>query len=170
MALPAFDMRPASEADAEAINAVFIAGFESFRTFAPPRWQPPEPTIEHTRERLRRPGSLGIVATAGAEVIGVGLHSSGNEPHPDGVGVEGLAHVGAVFVAEPWWGRGVATALLAALVANMRAAGYREARLYTPAGQARARAFYAREGWYELAGPSPALGLGLDVVELRRGL
>ena len=78
-----------------------------------------------------------------------------------------MGHVTAVFVSEPWWGTGVATEILAWLVDDMRAMGYGEGRLYTPVGQTRARAFYAREGWREVAGPLPAPELGLDIMELR---
>ena len=50
----------------------------------------------------------------------------------------------------------------------MAGQGFTEARLYTPALQARARRFYAREGWTE-RGESFWVGeLGLDLVELRR--
>jgi hypothetical protein len=52
----------------------------------------------------------------------------------------------------------------------MRANGFPEARLYTPVGQARARAFYAREGWREVGPSDAAAELGLDVLELRRAL
>jgi hypothetical protein len=52
----------------------------------------------------------------------------------------------------------------------MRERGYREARLFTPAGQARARAFYGREGWREVGGPFHAPEFDLDILELRRPL
>ena len=42
-------------------------------------------------------------------------------------------------------------------------------RLYTPAGQARARRFYEREGFAAAGGPQDR-GLGLPVIEYRRPL
>ena len=48
--------------------------------------------------------------------------------------------------------------------------GYATIRLYTPYGAARARAFYAREGWEVSGGPFAEPLLGLDLVEYRRGL
>jgi GNAT superfamily N-acetyltransferase len=110
-----------------------------------------------------------VVAEADGEIIGVGAYIAARLART-GPLIPGMAHVAAVFVAEPWWGRGVGPALLDRLVERMRAAGYAEARLYTPVGQARARAFYAREGWREVAGPLPAPELGLDIMELRRPL
>jgi hypothetical protein len=43
-------------------------------------------------------------------------------------------------------------------------------RLYTPARHARARAFYAREGWAQEGEPTYEPMLGLELVELRRAL
>ena len=169
MAPGAFELRPAEPADAAAIAAVTAAGFEGYRSFAPPGWEPWVPTADETLDRFDRPDAWAVVAEAGAEVIGVGAYVVGREGRA-GPPIPGLAHVAAVFVAEPWWGQGVAQALLAELVEHMRAAGYREARLYTPVGQARARRFYAREGWREVAGPLPSPELGLDIMELRRPL
>ena len=48
--------------------------------------------------------------------------------------------------------------------------GYARMRLFTPAGQARARAFYEREGWRTDGVIMPEPLLGLDLVEYRREL
>ena len=82
----------------------------------------------------------------------------------------GLAHVWAVFVAESYWGQGIARRLLAALTDHIRDAGFAGARLYVAAGQARARAFYAREGWREVTRPFLVEKLGLELLEMRRSL
>jgi hypothetical protein len=50
------------------------------------------------------------------------------------------------------------------------ARGYTAMRLFTPAGQARARRFYEREGWTLVDGPYPDEELRMDVVEYRRTL
>ncbi len=163
MAQRAFELRPATPDDAPAIVAITSAGFDTYRSFAPDGWEPPAVTVDETAERLARPASWGAVATSDGEIVGVGIHVPARESR-EGPLIEGLAHVAAVFVAQPWWGRGVAPALLAALTDSMRAAGYREGRLFTPAGQARARAFYAREGWREVAGPTYSPDFGLDLM------
>jgi GNAT superfamily N-acetyltransferase len=79
----------------------------------------------------------------------------------------GTAHLWQLFVRAPWWGSGLATQLLAAAVDEARARGYARMRLVTPAGQARARRFYEREGW-SAGEPFDDRELGLAIVEYRR--
>jgi GNAT superfamily N-acetyltransferase len=164
-----FELRPAEVSDAPAMTAISAAGVAGYRTFAPDDWEPWQPTPQETRERFWEDGAWAVVAEADGRVVGVGGYVRGRQGR-DGPIIPGLAHVAAVFVDAPWWGSGVATALLAQLIEHMRAAGFREARLYTPVGQARARAFYVREGWREVAGPLPGGEFGLDLMELRRSL
>jgi hypothetical protein len=56
------------------------------------------------------------------------------------------------------------------LIDHIRAARFRDARLYVAASQGRARAFYAREGWREVTTPFHVGKLGLDLVEMRRSI
>ncbi len=162
-------LRPAEPADAAVIAAITAAGFETYRSFAPPNWSPWVPTAQETLERFGIEGAHSIVAVAGDDIVAVGAHVPARNGR-DGPLIAGMGHVTAVFVTEPWWGTGVATEILAWLVDDMHAMGYGEGRLYTPVGQTRARAFYAREGWREVAGPLPAPELGLDIMELRVAL
>ncbi len=46
-----------------------------------------------------------------------------------------------------WWVRGVAPILHDAAISELRAQGYRSARLFTPTLHTRARRFYERRGW-----------------------
>jgi GNAT superfamily N-acetyltransferase len=81
-----------------------------------------------------------------------------------------LAHLQHLFVRPAWWGTGLGPALLAAAVQAADDRGFSRMRLFTPAGQARGRRFYEREGWRP-AGPArfdPSFGLPL--VEYRRTL
>ena len=89
---------------------------------------------------------------------------------PAAEGPPHMAHLIHLFVRERWWGVGIAPALLADVMAAARASGATHMRLYTPALQARARRFYAREGFVEDGPPVPHQALGLDVVLLRRAL
>ena len=75
-----------------------------------------------------------------------------------------------LFVREPWWGSGLAARLHAIAIAEAAAQGYRAMRLYTPAGQLRARAFYEREGWSTDGAVRFEPMLALDLVEYRRAL
>jgi GNAT superfamily N-acetyltransferase len=72
-----------------------------------------------------------------------------------------------VFVRERYWGTGVAGELLRLLLESARGEGFTGARLFTPAGQARARRFYEREGW-TLSRDWQDETLGLPVVEYRK--
>jgi hypothetical protein len=51
-----------------------------------------------------------------------------------------------------------------------RARAFTAMRLFTPAGQARARRFYEREGWSAVGGAFLVPALGLEVVEYRYAL
>ena len=157
-------LRPVTLDDVGLMAANLVAGLATYRSFAPPGWEPP--TAEHEAERIRprvAGGAWGRLALDGDDVAGHVLFVPAVDL-PDG------AHLAALFVAEPWWGSGLASRLLGLAVAEMRHQGYRLARLYTPAGQARARRFYEREGWWALPDVVPEPGLGLDLVEYRLAL
>ena len=160
--------RPARPEDAEAIAGVVAEGFASFRTFAPAGWISPEratpENVQAIRDRLWAPGAWAEVAEADGAVVGVCSFEPARRGPPD------AAYLIHVFVRRPWWGGGLARELLAAAVAAAAAAGYREMRLVTPAGQARARRFYAREGWREAGPPTPDARLGMAIVSLARPL
>ena len=83
--------------------------------------------------------------------------------------VPGVAHFWQLFVRAPWWGTGLATELHAAAVAEAAHRGFAAMRLFTPAGQARARRFYEREGWTGGA-PFDDDTFGMPLVEYRREL
>jgi ribosomal protein S18 acetylase RimI-like enzyme len=169
----ALDIRIAVPDDAAALAATTRLGFESYRSWAPLGWEPPPRTLEMRaiRERLRVSTTWCVIALApGGEPAGhVGITHAAERLRPH-VSVPGRAHLWMLFLRPEWWGSGLATRLLALGLAEAEYQGYRSIRLYTPEGQARARAFYEREGW-SLAGPRFAEPLlGLDLVEYRREL
>ncbi|MFI4977057.1 MAG: GNAT family N-acetyltransferase [Solirubrobacterales bacterium] len=86
-------------------------------------------------------------------------------PAPD----PSLAHLGHLFVKPEYWGSGAAAELLARAVDAAIARGFASMRLFVPVGQARARGFYAREGFMAVGGPFE-LGLGLPALEYQRSL
>ncbi|MCW2991246.1 MAG: family N-acetyltransferase [Solirubrobacterales bacterium] len=161
-------LRPATAADVPAAEALVREGFGSYRAFGIPGWEPPEEPMRGMAERLA--GGWGTVYDERGSVVGFGAFQQATEGAREGADVPGLAHVWAIFVRETHWGAGVARALLAAVTDEASGRGYREARLFTPALQARARRFYAREGWTEVGEPFAVELLGLDMVELRRPL
>jgi predicted N-acetyltransferase YhbS len=163
---PGLTLRQARPDDAAALQAVVQRGFETFRPFAPAGWEPPDECsaqrLEQARAELADPAIFCLLAEDGAgRVAGHVRWVPATTASRDG-SVPDL-HLRHLFVEPSWWGGGLARALHARAVAAMHGT----ARLFTPAGQARARRFYEREGWrlYDDAFLVP--GLGLEVVEYR---
>jgi GNAT superfamily N-acetyltransferase len=170
--MPAFTTRPANLADVAVLAETQHQGFEGYRAFAPRGWTPPGPEVEADgiRERLSEPGTWCVIAHEDEAVAGHVGFVPARERHGDRALIPGLAHVWALFVREPYWGSGLARRLHAMAVDEARIRGYRAMRLYTPAGQARARAFYEREGWTTDGVERFEPMFALDLVEYRRGL
>ena len=67
---------------------------------------------------------------------------------PDAAATEpGVGEVYAIYLHPDHWGSGVGRALLSTALAELRAAGYIEARLWVFAANDRARRFYERAGF-----------------------
>jgi GNAT superfamily N-acetyltransferase len=163
-----FALRLATPADAGEMAENLIDGFESYRDFAPPGWEPP--TLEHElriiSEQLGHPDVWGLLAAADGEPAGhVSLMPASRSRDP--VDDPHLAHFWHLFVRRSHWGTGLARDLHAAAVAEAARRSYTTLRLATPAGQARARRFYEREGW-TVSRPEIDTGLGIPLVEYRR--
>jgi GNAT superfamily N-acetyltransferase len=169
--------RRATVEDAEAMLATVEAGFASYADFAPEGWRPPPVDVERGRMTalLMEPSTWALLAIDDADVVG---HFAFTPARERGAGetptgfwrdrppIPGMAHLWQLFVLPAWWGRGVAPMLHEAGIEEMRAQGYERARLFTPSGQVRARAFYERRGWTghdEQFNPD----LGLDLTEYR---
>jgi GNAT superfamily N-acetyltransferase len=163
-------LRSPRTADAPALAAISADGFDGYVAFAPAGWAPPPDTrATFERDLLRQLGeasSWGMLAEVDGDIAG---HAAFVPASASGVPVDDpqLAHLWQLFVAQPYWGRGVATTLHDAAVRAAAGRGFTQMRLFTPAGQGRARRFYEREGW-TLAGPGRDSPMGLAVVEYRR--
>lgn len=158
-------VRQAIVADAEAMTETLAIGFDGYREFAAYGWQPPDvragPELARMRARLGASTTWAMIAEDDGRVAG----HAGFFPQP---GVAGSAHLWQLFVRPPWWGTGLAPALLESAIGAAMAQGYHRMRFYTPRDQARARRFYEREGftwtgWEALEEP-----LGLVLVEYVR--
>ena len=160
-AIAAQDVRPVAAATA--------AAFERYRSFAPSGWV--APSLDTQAETLMRwledPGFWGEVAREYGRLVGhatfipAARHSFAANPDP------ALAHLGHMFVSPDHWGSGLGGALMADAMRAARERGFASMRLFVPDGQARARAFYAREG-FSAAGEPFAFEGGLPVLEYRR--
>ena len=80
---------------------------------------------------------------------------------------QGTAHFWQLFVRPPFWGTGVAPELHRRAVRAASERGFEAMRLFTPAGQDRARRFYEREGWRAAGAPFEDNEFGLPLVEYR---
>jgi GNAT superfamily N-acetyltransferase len=166
------DLRLATTADAETMAETVAGAFDGYRAFAPPGWEPPDLATEvpEFRARLADPTTWCLMGWEGARPAGhVAFIPASLSRRPENV-PSTLAHLWHLFVRDPWWGTGLASALLGRAVDEAAARGFDEMRLGTPAGQARARRFYEREGWRLSAAAELVAGLGLELVEYRRPL
>jgi GNAT superfamily N-acetyltransferase len=165
-------IRPAAVGDASAMVDLVNRCFEEYRDFAPGGWNPPTGggAVERVEAGLARDGSGGTVAETDGAHAGHAMwipavasaHYDCDDP--------ATAYLSQLFLIPAHRGTGLATELLARAVDGARSLGYREMRLLTPAGQARARAFYAREGWSELGDWGVHPELRLPLVECGRRL
>ena len=164
-------LRRAGPDDAATMAAMQYEGFEGYRGIAPPGWEPlrPQDDLDGLRVSLSSPDTFCLFAetpdgqSAGHVAFLPAAVSHRPEPDPQ------LAHLWQLFVRPPWWGSGVATEIHGAAIREAASHGFSAIRLFTPAGQLRARRFYEREGW-QLAGEIPDHGFGLRMVEYRRVL
>lgn len=154
--MSAVELVGAGVENVDAIIRHVQAGFDSYTAFAPPGWQPPDMRADRDRTAalLADPATFALLACVDGDPVGHVSFFPGRERAANAEAdwrarrsIPGLAHLWQLFVLEPWWGRGVADALHAAAVAEMRERGFTAARLYTPTDHARARRFYERRGW-----------------------
>jgi GNAT superfamily N-acetyltransferase len=169
-ALDALTFRAATRRDAGRLAAVMVEGFETYRAFAPDSPAPAaEEIVEILEARLETPTVWCELAERGQDVAGyVSLLPASDSRRP--VADPGLAHFWMLFVRASWWGTGLAHRLHGAACAAAAARGYTAMRLFTPAGQARARRFYEREGWTPAGEPHLDDDLRMELVEYRRAL
>jgi GNAT superfamily N-acetyltransferase len=163
-------IRPARDADAEAIASIVVEGDETLAEFAPPEWQPPSfaQELRHAREGIAMAERWIAVAEVDGDIVGyaaVVAAALTRSPVDD----PALAHLGRLFVRPPHWGTGVATALHAEALSAASQQGFAAIRLFTPTWHGRARRFYEREGWRAVA-DLPENDFGMPLTEYRRSL
>ena len=172
MRASSYAVRRATLGDAEPMLAIIVEGFETYRAFAPEGWTPPSASDE--AERL--PALLAedhvwyAVAEDAGAIVGLVGFLAAERLHWSPSDDPTLAHFRNLFVGQTHWGTGVATTLHAAAIDEARARGFRSMRLFTPAGQERARRFYEREGWALTVAPFFDARIGFEIVEYRFAL
>jgi GNAT superfamily N-acetyltransferase len=167
-----YTLRPAGPEDAGQIAEVVREGFDAYRAFAPPDWEPPDPraNLDALRERLSSPDVWCLLAEEnGAPVGHISVMPAVQHRHFPSTDAA-LAHLWQLFVRPPWQGTQLATTLHAEALRETGARGFATMRLHTPAAQARARRFYEREGWTTAGPPFDDADFGLPLVEYRRAI
>ena len=147
-------------------------GFETYRAFAPRGWDPPPDAIERARiaDRLLLADAWCRIAETGGAPAGHVALLAARERTAERARIPGVGHLWMLFVREPWWGSGLARRLHGMAIEEAAARGYEAMRLDTPAGHARARAFYEREGWATDGVTAFEPMLGLELVTYRRAV
>jgi GNAT superfamily N-acetyltransferase len=164
-------LRTATPADADVFAGTVAEGFASYRAFAPAQWRSPD--------RLEFALAIGVRLTE--PVVRAWLAERDGEPagHLTWLPADrsrhaaddpALAHLEQLFVRTAHWGTGVADALLGRGLEEAAEAGFTAIRLFTPAGQGRARRFYEREDFTPRGEPWLEPALGLELLEYRRAL
>jgi GNAT superfamily N-acetyltransferase len=111
---------------------------------------------------MTRDGAI-FIATAGREAVGVAAGLRRESPTERGLG--------AMWVAPAWRGRGVAPMLAAAVTGWARSQGCTRLSLWVPSDNARARAFYERQGFRATGRARPFPGdAQRSITEMHLGL
>jgi GNAT superfamily N-acetyltransferase len=166
---PAFRVRDGSRHDLGMMADNLEEGFRTYRSWAEAGWKPPSRVemLLGMMQRFTKDGSFCVVAfTDDGEAAG---HATARpeldeheQPRP------GMARLTHLFVRRRFWGSGAADLLHEHILAAMSTRGFESACLWTPVGQARARAFYERHGWQPTGALDPDNDLHLELLEYVR--
>jgi GNAT superfamily N-acetyltransferase len=167
----AFEVRVGSRDDVGLMADDLEDAFATYRAWAAAGWEPPRRVemLLGMLQRFARDGSWCVIAFSD-DGQPAGHATARHERGADNEKRPRIARLTHLFVRRRFWGSGVADLLHDRIVEGMRERGFRSACLWTPAGQARARAFYARHGWRPSGATDPQSDLGLELVEYVREL
>lgn len=99
------------------------------------------------RAHIENPTAFLFVADGADGIVGMAVGMQGLEDDGAGPPIEGLCHIGAVFVAPDRWGEGLGRELVEAVFAEARSRGYDRVQLWTNAANRRAHRLYERHGF-----------------------
>lgn len=169
MAEPA--VRPATVADADEIAVIHVLSWQAaYRGLMPQDYLDGLDLAVRAAGWRQRMAALDLsrsgvlVVTAGAGIAGF----AGYWPTRDGDGDPvGTGEVTAIYLHPDAWGQGLGRQLMTATLANLAAAGYRDATLWALQDNVRARRFYSRAGWAEDGAAKTDDSDGFPLVEVR---
>lgn len=102
---------------------------------------------ERARGHVENPDSFLLVAEGAGDIVGVACAMPGLADDGAGPEIEGLCHIGMVFVAPEHWGAGIGGMLVDATLDEARSRGYQETQLWTHKDNERAKRLYERRGF-----------------------
>jgi GNAT superfamily N-acetyltransferase len=102
---------------------------------------------DRVRSHLENPTAFLFVADAAGGIVGMAVGMQGLANDGAGQPIEGLCHVGAVFVSPTRWGEGLGGRLVDTVLSEARSQGYRRVQLWTHADNARAHRLYRGRGF-----------------------
>ena len=102
---------------------------------------------ERVRAHLENPSAFLFVAENEGEIVGMSVGMQGLADDGAGPPVDGLCHIGAVFVAPDHWAQGLGGRLVDAVLSEARARDYARAQLWTHADNTRAHHLYERRAF-----------------------
>jgi GNAT superfamily N-acetyltransferase len=170
-AVPAgIEVRRATPDDIEPVIELIEAEIARYSEWAP-GWKSHGPTAE-MRERLSPLYSDDkrawiLLACERDEPVGVASLSTVTGADPTAL-PPGTIYLWQMFVRRDRQGSGLAGALLDRLLEEARRRGYERIVLWTPAGAARARRFYEREGFTPTGKEDPDSQFGLPLIQYGR--
>lgn len=167
------DIRPRSAADAQGISQVRRESWLAAYTGIIDRAIIDRVTANAGNAAEAPPGRHTLVAVGGDDPAVIGYAIFGPEravafaPSRSVTPVAGsTGELYALYVTPAWWSAGVGRALMEAVLAALREAGYASAVLWVLAENARARRFYQRAGFAADGATNVLAGLG-GVLEFR---
>lgn len=166
------EVRPATAADARSIAEVHVRSWQAAYRGKIPQERLDALSVEQRHEVWQqiladsRPPQSGVLVVVDADTI-LGFLAYG--PSRDSDAAELTGEIGAIYLLEEAWGRGVGRLLMEAGVQQLRAGGYRSATLWVLRTNERARWFYEAGHWQpdgaEKVDQSP--GFSLDEVRYK---
>ncbi|MGH2841142.1 MAG: GNAT family N-acetyltransferase [Solirubrobacteraceae bacterium] len=165
-----FKIRPATRQDLTTLADILTEGFSTYRRWSPIGWEPPTRAamLLGLMHKFGQDGSWGLMAFRDGDAAG--QSTARPERTADGEPRSDLARLTQLFVLEKYWGSGLAGELHELTLEGMRERGFEQACLWAAVGQARARAFYEREGWTATGRLDSENELGLELMEYGRTL
>jgi ribosomal protein S18 acetylase RimI-like enzyme len=128
-----------------------------------------EPEAIDASRTLDDGNSFAIVAVSDGALIGMALGLPARDDDGLGAPIPGLCHISMVAVKPGWWGRGIGSRIITALLDAIRDRGFTQAQLWTQRSNSRAIQIYQRFG-FTATGREKHDDAGELILQFRRPL